>query len=151
MFLEGCSSTYTLKDYPSKQKFYEDFNSSVKGKDIKIILTNDSTVNSYNGAIIRNDSLIFKSNTKYSKRIPLKGISKISYRNNWLGIPSHLLTGSAAGFVAGFIIGRASDNNTQAGDARFGYIFIYTWIAGTVAGIIWGLIDGYTYTYQFNP
>jgi PBP1b-binding outer membrane lipoprotein LpoB len=42
LLLMGCSSTYTIKDFPSKERFYEDFNNSVKNKDVSITLMSDS-------------------------------------------------------------------------------------------------------------
>ena len=55
--LIGCSSTYKVSDFPSRDKFYEDFNNSASDKSLKIILNNDSTITVENGAVISNDSL----------------------------------------------------------------------------------------------
>ncbi len=57
LLLIGCSSTYKVSDFPSRDKFYEDFNNSASDKSLKIILNNDSTITAENGAVISNDSL----------------------------------------------------------------------------------------------
>jgi hypothetical protein len=54
----GCSSTYTINDFPSKDKFYEDFNKSVKYKSAKVIMTNDSNFILLTEVKILNDTLI---------------------------------------------------------------------------------------------
>ncbi|MGA7721954.1 MAG: hypothetical protein WCA84_12370 [Ignavibacteriaceae bacterium] len=57
LLLIGCSSTYKVSDFPSRDKFYEDFNKSASDKSLKIILDNDSTISADDGARISNDSL----------------------------------------------------------------------------------------------
>jgi hypothetical protein len=57
LLLIGCSSTYTVAGFPSRDKFYEDFNNSAGNKSLKIILDNDSTIFADDGARISNDSL----------------------------------------------------------------------------------------------
>jgi len=112
-----------------------------------------------NGKLYHASKIKFEKNSMqctYSETVrhnitSISNLKKIVYKNHWLSIPSHLIIGSVAGFLVGFAIGRISDNNTQEGDSRAGKIFVYTWIGGTVAGIIWGWIDGYKYTYKFNP
>lgn len=56
-FFFGCSSTYRITDFSSKEKFYKDFNSFAKNRNVNVRLVNDSTFSSPNGAIISNDSL----------------------------------------------------------------------------------------------
>ena len=53
----GCSSIYTVKDFSSKEKFYEDFNNSVKNKELEITLVNDSSFSVLEGSKIADDSL----------------------------------------------------------------------------------------------
>ncbi len=79
IFLAGCSSYYTLRDYPSKQKFYKDFNNSVKNKDVKVTLNNDSSFIIKEGMRISNDSLIIinKSRNIKIERIPKSEIKSI--------------------------------------------------------------------------
>jgi hypothetical protein len=54
----GCSSTYTVADFPSKDNFYEDFNKLANNKPVEITLNNDSAFTAADGARISNDSLI---------------------------------------------------------------------------------------------
>jgi hypothetical protein len=67
IFLIGCSSTYTISDFSSKDKFYDDFNNFADNKTLKITLNNDSSFISNEGTKITNDSLIllyqYQSNT----------------------------------------------------------------------------------------
>jgi hypothetical protein len=83
-FLIGCSSNYLVKDFPSKNKFYEDFNNSVNKERVNIILTNDSSFSINNGVVIINDTLFalrdfeIKRNISFAK----SDISDIKYNNN---------------------------------------------------------------------
>ncbi len=80
IFLAGCSSTYTLKDYTSKQKFYDDFNNFAKNRNVKVILSNDSSFVTKEGTRISNDSLIIinKSEKTEIERIPLSDIKSVN-------------------------------------------------------------------------
>lgn len=42
MFFFGCSATYHVSDFPSKEKFCEDINNFAKNEYSSIILRNDS-------------------------------------------------------------------------------------------------------------
>ena len=55
--LIGCSSTYKVSDFSSKDKFYEDFNNLARNKSVKVTLLNDSSFSINSGAAIQNDSL----------------------------------------------------------------------------------------------
>lgn len=79
----GCS-IYTIKDYPSKEKFYEDFNNSAKNKDVNITLINDSSFTINDGVVLENDSLFsFAKIEERDLRIyPLSVITEIRYMNN---------------------------------------------------------------------
>ena len=80
----GCSSTYTIKDFSSKEKFYDDFNNSVKDRDVEITFTNDSSFASNNGVAVEGDSLyslnlyVVKANAKIS----LSQLKEINYAGN---------------------------------------------------------------------
>ena len=52
----GCSSTYTIKDFSSKEKFYDDFNNFAKDKNVEVQFVNDSSLTIGNGAIIIRDT-----------------------------------------------------------------------------------------------
>jgi hypothetical protein len=79
----GCS-TYTIKDFPSKEKFYQDFNSSVKNKDVNITLLNDSSFAIRDGAVLENDILFSfaKLEDKDPRSFALSSIAEIRYTNN---------------------------------------------------------------------
>ncbi len=76
----GCSN-YVVKDFPSKQDFYNSFNSFAKGKTLNIKLTNDSIFTYSNGIFIRNDSLVFNGYFTYkeTKALAIKDIKNINY------------------------------------------------------------------------
>jgi len=84
LLLFGCSSTYTIKDFSSKQKFYDDFNNSVKDRSVEITFTNDSSFSLNNRVDVEGDSLyslnpyIMKTNAK----IALSQIKEIIYTGN---------------------------------------------------------------------
>ncbi|MHB1687752.1 MAG: hypothetical protein ACYCVH_10295 [Ignavibacteriaceae bacterium] len=77
----SCSSIYTVKDFSSKEKLYQDFNNSVKDKSIEVKFINDSSLTINNGAVIKNDTLYsigYHLDKKY-ERIALSEIKKINY------------------------------------------------------------------------
>jgi hypothetical protein len=53
----GCYSNYTVRDFPTKEKFCEDFNNSVKSKEIKVTFTNDSLVYYPYGVFLEHDTI----------------------------------------------------------------------------------------------
>jgi len=60
----GCSSTYKVSGFSSKEKFYDDFNKSVNGKIVEITLSNDSSFTAFEDVHIANDSLHYISQIK---------------------------------------------------------------------------------------
>lgn len=83
LLFAGCSSTYTLKDFSSKNKFYQNCNNSFGNKNLKIELTNDSSFTLSNGAQVDNDSLVFISKIiKEQKTLTKNNIKAISYFYN---------------------------------------------------------------------
>jgi len=80
LIFAGCSSIYTIKDFSSKEKFYEDFNKTVKNKQVNVVLNNDSCFSSNKGSRIAKDSLILIDYKQISelKTIPLKEIKSIN-------------------------------------------------------------------------
>jgi hypothetical protein len=63
LFFIGCSSTYRVSDFTSKDEFIKDFNSSAKDKLLKVFLNHSSLIGdsifmSEKGAYISNDSLV---------------------------------------------------------------------------------------------
>lgn len=81
LLLMGCSSTYTIKDFPSKERFYEDFNNSAKNKDVNVNLINDSSFAINDGIILENDTL-FSLEGKDNRSFALSDITEIRYKNN---------------------------------------------------------------------
>ena len=81
IILESCSSIYSVKDFSSKEKLYQDFNNSVNDKSINVKFINDSSLTINNGAVIKNDTLYtigYRLDKKYGK-IALPEIKKINY------------------------------------------------------------------------
>jgi hypothetical protein len=77
--LIGCSSTYKVSDFASRDKFYEDFNNFARSKSVKITLNNDSSFNAERGAYILNDSLMFISIVQKEEKIDRNEIKDIKY------------------------------------------------------------------------
>ena len=79
LFLFGCSATYRIGDFSSKDKFYEDFNKSASSKSLNIILNNDNTFSAGSGAMILNDSLFFLVQSQRDEKIKRDKIKDIQY------------------------------------------------------------------------
>jgi hypothetical protein len=86
LFFIGCSTTYKISDFSSKDKFFEDFNNSANNKKLKVILNNDSSFICESGAQISNDSLAFTEKVLPEENIlssgKVKKIEYISYADN---------------------------------------------------------------------
>ncbi len=78
----GCSSFYNIQKYSSKEIFIEQFNKSVKDKNVTITLTNDSSFSAYGSSIIVKDSLSFVSQIKEEIKIEPGEIKNIKYYGN---------------------------------------------------------------------
>ncbi len=85
LFLIGCSSTYKVTDYPSKAKFHEDINSSIKIRDVDVV-TVDSSFTSLEGSRIKDDSL--KTVYRIKEKISLREIRDIKYYGSAYEAPS---------------------------------------------------------------
>ncbi|MCL5030321.1 MAG: hypothetical protein M1480_15025 [Bacteroidetes bacterium] len=79
ILLVGCSSTYTIKNFSSKEKFYENFNNSAKNKTVKVTLSNDSSFTALEGTNITNDSLFFTTQILKEEKIESNAIRNIKY------------------------------------------------------------------------
>ncbi len=81
LFLFGCSSIYTVKNFSSKHELYQGFNEFAGNKKINVTFLNDSSITLENGAVIKNDTLfaIVYSYSKIYHTIPLKNIKNIDY------------------------------------------------------------------------
>ena len=75
----GCSSTYRVTDYPSKEKYHESVNSFIKYTDVNVI-TADSSLTAKEGSKIKNDTLdVIKSIQEKKEQISLRDIKEIKY------------------------------------------------------------------------
>ena len=62
LFIIGCSHTYEVSKYLSKEELYKEFNESARDKDeLRITFTNDSSIFVYNGATIKNDTIFLNA------------------------------------------------------------------------------------------
>ena len=79
----GCSSTYTIGDFTSKQKFYEDYNKFARDKNVKIMLDSDSAFYSNNITKIDNDTLYVLNSVTVKREFTISSneIKKIHYMN----------------------------------------------------------------------
>jgi hypothetical protein len=81
LFYTGCTSTYTIKDFASKQEFYNKFNSSLQDRNAMAQLVNDSVIASKDGAEVLNDTLYLldKSVLKTVRKFVLQDVKDIKY------------------------------------------------------------------------
>jgi len=81
IFLTGCSSTYKVTDFPSKEKFYEEFNNSFKEREAKVTLVNDSSFFVRSGVEINHDTLLSfeKLEEKIHRRFALSDVADIGF------------------------------------------------------------------------
>jgi uncharacterized protein YcfL len=79
LILIGCSSTYKVTYYPSKEDFYKDINSSMKNRDVNVV-TVDSSFIAFEGSVIKNDTLQTVSNVQ--EKITLSEIRDFKYYGN---------------------------------------------------------------------
>ncbi|NCQ18149.1 MAG: hypothetical protein GW805_07495 [Ignavibacteria bacterium] len=77
----GCSSTYKVTNFPSKEKFYEEFNDTFKEKEARVTLVNDSSFMASDGTIIKDSSLVLyiKLVEKNNNGFALSSIADLSY------------------------------------------------------------------------
>ena len=147
VFLMGCSSNYTIKDFPSKDKFYQSFNTSVGYKDIDITLTDNSQVTKFGGGILKQDTLYTLTDA-----FPVETIKNINYGTKGGG--GSVLVGILSGAIIGGIVALLTYKSIQRlGDNEGPYGFYDFVIIGTGAlfGGVTGYYIGWNTTYQFNP
>ena len=82
--LTGCSTTYKVTDFSSRDKFYKDFNNFARNKNVKVTLSNDSSFSLTNSAEIANDTLYYlgKEINSGNKRIAVSDIKELNYTSN---------------------------------------------------------------------
>jgi hypothetical protein len=80
LLLTGCSSTYKVSEFLSKDKFYENFNKSASDGTAEITLGNDSVLVAERGAQILNDSLTFTERIlKEENKLSMGEVKRIEY------------------------------------------------------------------------
>jgi hypothetical protein len=162
LLLTGCSSTYKVSDFSTKDQFYGEFNKFADNKNLKITLTNDSSFIAVGKTKISDDTLIIRMNITNDeeiniavkndvyKSLPLNKIKEISYKNHWLGIPFGFLDGLVIGTGVGIIVSKSQSNQTGKNTDLVSPIIIGA-TGGSIIGIIAGWFVGQTHIYQFNP
>jgi hypothetical protein len=142
LLLSGCSSTYTIKDYSSKDRFYRDFNRSAKNKDLNITLLNDSLEQTTDGAVIMNDTLYTSTNI-----FPINNIKTVKYNN----ITKPIILGILAGGIIGSLISLPIMKNNPGHSLLDPFIYaIIITSAGEALGGAVGWYIGWDVTYKFN-
>ena len=77
LFLIGCSTTYRISNYSSKEEFYKDINNTIKNRSTDIV-ANDSSYTLSEGSKIKDDTLYTIVKIPY-KKIPLRDTREIKY------------------------------------------------------------------------
>ena len=132
-------------------------------KSNKLFLNNGDTLTVKKTTMIPG-AILFTDNNNSFESIPLNKVKKISYKDNWSGVPYPIIFGTVFGIPAGafmgYIVTKINPPNTNgpfSGSLYSGQEDqnINTGIIiGSIAGLITGGIicfEGYTYIYQFNP
>ena len=81
LLFAGCTSTYRVNDFSSKENFYDEFNDSFKAKEVKVTLANDSSFIAQNGVEIKNDTLFSFVNfeAKQNRQLALSDVVDIEF------------------------------------------------------------------------
>jgi hypothetical protein len=152
-FLIGCSSTYSVSDFSSKEKFYDDLNKSMHDKSIKVILINDSSYVINNNVRISNDSLVLLNpEESVGNNLALEKVKKISSINKGNKILTGLWVGASTGFLISLPMIAMNNRGGNHGSTQslFPASLVYT-ASGGIIGVAIGSIFDRTYIYQFNP
>jgi len=93
LLFAGCSSTYRVSDFSSKEKFYNDFNNSFKSKEVKVTLINDSTFTASEGAVVKDSTLIsyVKVEEKKNMFLARSDLREINFENNEINTATVML------------------------------------------------------------
>jgi hypothetical protein len=132
-------------------------------KSNKLFLNNGDTLTVKKTTMIPGSILFMDSNNSFES-IPLNKVKKISYNDNWSGVPYPIIFGTIFGIPFGAIVGIIINkinppNNTMPQSGSYvssieDDTINSGIIIGSIAGLITGgiiCIEGYTYIYQFNP
>lgn len=82
LFFAGCSSTYRVTDFKSKNEFYNNVNNNIKDREVNVTLNNDSTfATNDKGAQVEQNYLSLRLNrTVLDTTLPLSEIQNINYK-----------------------------------------------------------------------
>lgn len=142
LILMGCSSTYTIKGFSSKDKFYRDFNGSADDKDLNITLLNDSLIQTTDGGILKQDTLFTSSGA-----FPVNIIKTVNYKNRLKSTFYGCLGGV---FVIGIAGANLLHNNISNLDFTTIQLVFLVPVAGAIIGALTGYYMGWDIIYQFN-
>jgi hypothetical protein len=146
LFLMGCSSTYTIKDFSSKDEFCQSFNTRVGSKDIDITLSDNSSRTIYGGGILKHDTLY-----TLTEVFPVDLVKSVKY--NAKGDKGSVPVGMLCGVIVGGAVALSTYKSVQRlGDNEGPYQFYEFVLMGTgvLVGGITGYFLGWNTTYQFN-
>ncbi len=154
LILTGCSSTYTLKNFSSKEKFYENFNNYMSNKPVKVTFVEDSSFIISENVKISNDSLIsLFTGQNAINNLPLEKVREI--RN--IHIHNNRLNGLWMGSSFCFLLSipiieaiREGSNDPPSALPTFPASFGFAGLGGLIGFGIGSLVDK-TYIYKFNP
>lgn len=81
IFFTGCSSTYKVNDFPTKDKFYEDFNETFKEREAKVTLVNDSSFYVDKGVVVKNNLVVCYSTVedRRPQKFILSDLSSVTF------------------------------------------------------------------------
>ena len=146
LLLLGCSSTYTVKNFSSKDRFYRDFIRSADTKDLNITLLNDSLVQTTGGVIIKHDTLFTSTNV-----FPVNIIKTVSYKTEGGGgsLPLGILSGAVSGIIIAVLAGNAYQSK-EMDITPITYYMLFPPLGAVIGGIV-GWFIGWKTIYQFNP
>ena len=117
----------------------------------EVILTNGKELKG-DIRILPDSSIEYTVRENVYEKIPLKKIKEVYYKNHWLGIPSGFLIGAVSGFGVSYILDQfVNRNDSDKRSSKNIFIYFAGIPLGAMTGMIWGWINGYSYTYQFNP
>jgi hypothetical protein len=129
LFFTGCSTTYNIQHFSSKDEYYQNINNSIKSLDIQLNLTDGNKINILGGEI-KGDTLFSSSNT-----YPVSKIKTISYSSGWKSAAFGIVFGGLGGLIT---IGGATGGATNGS------------LIGIALGGLAGWFINWNYIFQLN-
>jgi len=145
----GCSTTYNISNFPTKENFYDALSNTSQSNSSDIILRRDSSITNVNEVKIFNDTLSFinKNVSLVPFTIPVQNVKEIKVYNHWSGVKYGALSLLVLGTFSGFAIYMTEETN-RGGPTSALYV---TPIASSLIGALIGGIIGHNYIFEFNP